>query len=61
MERRFLSWEIAERTGQSFQDVEALNWLANPGGRFHGLDQAPPSTRAAVVLNAAGCEWREWF
>ena len=33
--------------------------LAKPAGRFAGRNERPPSTRAAVVLSAGGCDWRE--
>lgn len=46
-------------TGQPFDYV----MTDNPGGRFHGSPDprhAPqPSTRAALVLSAVGCDWRE--
>jgi len=44
-------------TGKAFDYVT----LANAGGRYHGIGrgQPQPSTRAAVVLSAVGCNWRE--
>jgi len=30
-------------------------------GMLPGLDAPLPATRAAVVMNAAGCNWRESF
>jgi hypothetical protein len=44
-------------------DVEdAVVWARNPGFHYHKAgDQPPPSTRAAVVLSAVGCRWREGF
>lgn len=39
--------------------------VANAGGRYHLSDdpklQAQPSTHAALVLSAVGCNWREGF
>lgn len=32
---------------------------ANAGAQFHGMGEAPASTRAALVLSAVGCNWRE--
>jgi hypothetical protein len=41
-------------TGKAFDFVH----VANAGGRFHGPGDRQPSTRAAVVLSAVGCDWR---
>lgn len=40
-------------TGKNFDYVS----LANAGGRFHGPDTAPATSRAALVLSAVGCGW----
>ncbi|KMO13352.1 hypothetical protein [Methylobacterium platani] len=32
---------------------------ANAGAGWHHNGEAPPSTRAALVLSAVGCDWRE--
>lgn len=32
---------------------------ANGGARYHGMGEPPASTRAALVLSAVGCDWRE--
>jgi hypothetical protein len=42
------------RTGKAFDYVSV-----NAGGRYHAFDAPLPSTRAAVVLSAVGCDWRE--
>lgn len=31
---------------------------ANGGAQYHTGDEPPPSTRAALVLSAVGCDWR---
>ena len=71
-ERRFLRFErfgpngdyggwddrfqiIDTMTGRTFDYVT----LAHAGGRYHSMDTPQPSTRAAVVLSAVGCDWRD--
>lgn len=53
MERRMLAWELAEGDPYAF-DVLMHHFRPNDvGGLFHD-DAPPPSTRAAVILSAAG-------
>jgi hypothetical protein len=59
MERRLLNWERAGGHGAAFEAFEGTLWLNTPAGSFHGGDEPLPSTRAAVVLSAVGCGWRE--
>ena len=71
-ERRFLRFErfgsgdtdwgydqrfafVDRSTGKAFDFVT----MAHAGGRYHGLDTPQPSSRAAVVLSAVGCDWKE--
>ena len=75
-ERRFLRFErfgsggdrcgwdnrfavVDTTTGKAFDFVT----MAHAGGRYHGRgrEDQSPSTRAAVVLSAVGCDWREGF
>lgn len=60
MEARFLCWEQGPRTQEHF-DVNvghALRFRSdNPSGRYHANGAPLPSTRAAVVLSAVGCDW----
>jgi hypothetical protein len=58
-EHRSLAWEMAGRDGEAFERLMWTTWLTNPAGRFHGGDEPPPSTWAAVVLSAVGCGWQE--
>jgi hypothetical protein len=73
-ERRFLRFERYGPKGGDLSDDgrfvildtatgQAFDWvyLSNAGGRFHGREEPAPSTRAAVVLSAAGCDWRDGF
>lgn len=57
-ERRYLAWE---RFGSTTSGRAVL--LDNSGGRFHGspdLTRYPqPCSRAAIVLSAVGCDWRQ--
>ena len=64
MELRFLSWEVGPQTPERFEAnvAGAMRFRSDtPAGRFHSPDTPPPSTRAAVVLSAVGCGWREPF
>ncbi|WP_156648342.1 hypothetical protein [Methylobacterium sp. Leaf108] len=69
-ERRWLQWErhgnsdVGYRLSKPFAS-EIAGWeqfdmipFANGGVRFHGRDEPPASTRAALVLSAVGCDWR---
>lgn len=42
-------------------DPTPCDWIpgANAGAQFHGMGEPPASTRAALVLSAVGCDWRE--
>ena len=62
MELRFLSWEVGPQTPERFEAnvAGAMRFRSDtPAGRFHSPDTPPPSRRAAVVLSAVGCGWRE--
>lgn len=59
MEHRHLAWEMRGSYGYGFRELMRVTVLDNPAGRFHGTDERPPSTRAAVVLSAVGCGWRD--
>lgn len=71
-ERRWLQWErfgsrgtinpderfaILDRaTGRAFDYVS----MANEAGRYHGREgENPASSRAALILSTAGCDWRK--
>lgn len=71
-ERRWLQWErygsrseinpddrfaILDRsTGRAFDYVSMIN----EAGRYHGREgESPASSRAALILSAAGCDWRK--
>ena len=41
--------------GEPFDTIPAVNG----GRRFHSSNADEPSTRAALVLSAVGCDWRE--
>lgn len=56
MEQRYL---VAEH-GRDFEFIDPNS----PGGRYHWraygtADLPTPSTRAAIVLSAVGCDWRQ--
>lgn len=70
-ERRWLQWErhrgrdpvmrfnlpfIGQISGQD----RAFDYVpvANGGAQFHGNDEPPASSRAALVLSTVGCEWK---
>jgi hypothetical protein len=59
MEHRHLAWEMRGGHGLDFHRLMGCIKLDNLAGSFHGGDEPPPSTRAAVVLSAAGYGWRE--
>ena len=64
MELRFLTYEMGPQTPERFEVnvAHALRFRSNsPAWRFHQSVTPPPSTRAAVVLSAVGCGWREGF
>jgi hypothetical protein len=68
-ERRWLQWERFHNLDHYDATaihpfIDRLNGghydyvpMANGGARFHP-NAVPPSTRAAVVLSAVGCDWR---
>jgi hypothetical protein len=59
-ERRFLSWELCGSDKSRFDVEDAVVWAGNPGFHYHKAGgEPPPSTRAAVVLSAVGCGWKE--
>lgn len=55
MERRHLAWERAARDRAKFDMLMRYVYLDNPAAAFHGRDNDSPSSRAAVILTAAGC------
>lgn len=69
-EQRMLSYELAGHDRDRSKDISRLFFMACPGADWHfqwarkgmrglsGWDDAPqPSTRAALVLSAVGCDW----
>lgn len=67
-ERRYLQWQrqrpLIHRLNAPYRS-DMAGWEAydvvparNSGARFHAVDQAPASSRAALVLSAVGCDWR---
>src|SRR5215218_5228285 len=56
---RLPSPEMAGRDGGAFERLMWTTWLTNPAGRFHGGDEPPPSTWAAVVLSGSGAGGRK--
>jgi hypothetical protein len=59
VERRFLIWELGDHTPARYQALCDYIRVNNAGGRLHQPGGLEPSTRAAVVLFAVGCDWRE--
>ena len=73
-EQRFLCWEMAadpvcieryrpfdgrdDRIGRS-RAMESQYSYIGKSGSYHGPRAPEPSTRAALVLSAVGCDWRE--
>lgn len=69
-ERRWLQWEryrtmpgirveppmFVQLTGKRFDYYH----LDNLAARYHGGDEPPASTRAALVLSTVGCGWGAW-
>ena len=53
MERRMLAWELSEGDHHAF-DVLMHQFRPNDAGALFHDDASPPSTRAAVILSAAG-------
>lgn len=74
-ERRYLRYEFSQKRPWITRPVDRADVVLdfdfepdmirvdNPGGNFHvsadPLKAPQPSSRAAVVLAAAGCEWRQ--
>lgn len=67
-ERRFLQWQRKRpkihRLNAPYRS-DTPGWEAydviparNGGARFHGGDEPPAASRAALVLSAVGCDWR---
>jgi hypothetical protein len=51
---------MGDRTEERFRlNCDPKHSLDNAGGRFHRAGTPEASTRAAVVLSAVGCDWRE--
>src|SRR5215207_2867901 len=50
---------MAGRDVGAFERLMWTTWLTNPAGRFHGGDEPPPSTWAAVVLSGSGAGGRK--
>lgn len=69
-ERRWLQWERYRNRDSVYRlslpfRSEMEGWgqydmipMANRGANFHGSDEPPASTRAALVLSTVGCDWR---
>jgi hypothetical protein len=66
-EHRLLCCEMAGFDDKLAQQLERSFWTGNEGANWHfgsaamqgGWKTAPqPSTRAALVLSAVGCDWR---
>lgn len=71
-ERRYLRQELARVGGEAIMPLDRKDvlldfyphhvWADNPGGNYH-MSADPsvwpqPSSRAAIVLSAVGCDWR---
>ena len=74
LEMRFLTYEMASDPAHvaryQVEDLssvdrrrrmESIIHMANGATRFHGPRCAGATTRAALVLSAVGCDWREGF
>ena len=64
-EHRMISYELAGYDPRGAKAIEGYHYLDNKGSDWHfealGDDWAvapQPSTRAALVLSAVGCDWR---
>lgn len=53
--------QMYDREGRAKGPATPCDWIPadNLGAAFHDGSEAPPSTRAALVLSAVGCNWRE--
>lgn len=53
-------FQMYDREGQPKGPASSCDFIpaANAGASFHGIDTPEPSTRAALVLSAVGCNWR---
>ena len=72
-EQRFLCWEMAVHPAciarywlsdhvdriARYKAIESSFSYIGQSGSYHGLGTPEPSTRAALVLSAVGCDWRE--
>jgi hypothetical protein len=60
-ERSLLVWEMGsqDETNRYWLNNGLGHRIDNPAGRYHQPSTPPPSTRAAVVLSAVGCGWRD--
>lgn len=53
--------QMIRRDGQPLSEAKPADYIPcdNRGARYHHNGEADPSTRAALVLSAVGCNWRE--
>jgi hypothetical protein len=53
--------QMYDREGKPKGPATAGDYIpaANPGAQYHRGGEAPASARAALVLSAVGCNWRE--
>ena len=74
-ERRFLSWEMAHDPAvqakwqcypqthdaivELSRHIDKTTCTMSPAWDYHPSEAGSPSTRAALVLSAVGCDWRE--
>lgn len=52
--------QMYDREHQPNGPATPCDWIpaANGGAQYHHNGEPPPSTRAALVLSAVGCDWR---
>ena len=60
MHRPFVM-QILDREGRAKEPPRPCDWIPqdNLGAAYHRHGTPAPSTRAALVLSAVGCDWRE--